>query len=255
MPGASQRRIDSHQIDARQRRDLASGRRAGASPSPGLAQAPREGGGPSREPVPRALELATTTDREPGPVRRSARSDELRALSPADYKVVENRLRRMADRQSLQLVKSRRRDRAAPEHGKYMLVDSLSVAVPAGGNWSLDLAEVEQILLSNGPRARRSNARNCPKCAAPTHSLSGLVAGALIDDRECPDCGHSFIAGREGSVAADAGLGHVALAEAEPLDLAGLRLGQRIGEHDRARVLVGRDRGLHVLLQRHDRRL
>ncbi len=193
MPGASQRRIDSHQIDARQRRELASGRRAGASPSPGLAQAPREGGGPSREPVPRALEFNDDQPR-PGPGATHARSDELRALSPADYKVVENRLRRMADRQSLQLVKSRRRDRTAPEHGRYMLVDSLSAAVPAGGNWSLDLAEVEQILLSTGPTARRSNERNCPKCAAPTYSLNGLVAGALIDDRECPDCGHSFIA-------------------------------------------------------------
>ena len=193
MPGASQRRIDSHQIDARQRRELASVRRAGASPSPGLAPAPREGGGPSREPVPRALELTDDQPR-PGPGTTHARSDELRALSPADYKVVENRLRRMADRQSLQLVKSRRRDRTAPEHGRYMLVDRLSVAMPAGGNWSLDLAEVEQILLSTGPAARRLNERNCPKCAAPTYSLSGLVAGALIDDRECPDCGHSFIA-------------------------------------------------------------
>ena len=193
MPGASQRRIDSHQIDARQRRELASGRRAGASPSPGLAQAPRESGGPSREPVPRALEFNDDQPR-PGSGATHARSDELRALSPADYKVVENRLRRMADRQSLQLVKSRRRDRNAPEHGRYMLVDSLSTAVPAGGNWSLDLAEVEQILLSTGPTARRLNERNCPKCAAPTYSLSGLVAGALIDDRECPDCGHSFIA-------------------------------------------------------------
>lgn len=194
MPGASQHRIDSHQIDSRQRRELANGRRAGASPSPGLAQAPREGGGPSREPVPRAPELPDVD--EPGSVPNAtrARSDELLALTPANYKVVENRLRRMADRQSLQLVKSRRRNRNAPDHGRYMLVDSLSTAVPAGGNWTLDLAEVEQILLTTGPTARRLNARNCPRCAAPTYSLSGLIAGALIDDRECPDCGHSFIA-------------------------------------------------------------
>jgi hypothetical protein len=130
----------------------------------------------------------------PVPSETQDRSDELRALSPANYKVVENRLRRMADRQSLQLVKSRRRDRNAPDHGRYMLVDSLAKAVPAGGNWSLDLAEIEQILLTTGPTARRLNARDCPRCATPTYSLSGLVAGALIDDRECPDCGHSFIA-------------------------------------------------------------
>jgi ribosomal protein S27AE len=122
------------------------------------------------------------------------RSEELRALPSASYKVVENRLRRMADRQNLQLVKSRRRDRNSPDHGKYMLVDRLSTAVPAGGNWTLELGEVEQILLETGPNARRLNARNCPSCGTPTHSLSGLVAGALIDDRECPECGNSFIA-------------------------------------------------------------
>jgi len=194
MPGASQRRIDSHQIDSRQRRDLASGRRSGASPSSGPAQAPREGGGPSREPVPRAREWTDADHPRTVLGDTQARSDQLRALSPADYKVVENRLRRMADRQSLQLMKSRRRDRNAPEHGRYMLVDSLSIAVPAGGNWSLDLAEVEQILLTTGPTARRLNARDCPNCGIPTYSLSGLIAGALIDDRECPDCGHSFIA-------------------------------------------------------------
>ena len=194
MPETAPRRIDSQEIDTRQRRELASGRRAGASPSPGPVQAPREGGGPSREPVPRALEL--TDDDQPSAVPREtqARSDELRALAPADYKVVENRLRRMADRQSLQLVKSRRRDRTAPGHRRYMLVDSLSPAVPAGGNWNLDLAEVEQISLTTGPTARRLNARDCPRCGVPTYSLSGLIAGALIDDRECPDCGHSFIA-------------------------------------------------------------
>jgi ribosomal protein S27AE len=115
-------------------------------------------------------------------------------FSPADYKVVESRLRRMADRQSLQLVKSRRRNRQSPDHGHCVLVDRLSTAVPAGGDWSLELGEVEQILLGTDLAARRSNARDCPRCGAPTHSLNGLVAGALVDDRECPDCGHSFIA-------------------------------------------------------------
>jgi ribosomal protein S27AE len=75
-----------------------------------------------------------------------------------------------------------------------MLVDALATVVPAGGDWSLDLGEIEQILLGTDPATRRLNARDCPKCAAPTYTLNGLVAGALIDDRECPDCGESFIA-------------------------------------------------------------
>jgi ribosomal protein S27AE len=144
--------------------------------------------------VPRAVELADDDRPRSALGELGARSEELRALPAGEYKVVENRLRRMADRQSLQLVKSRRRDRRAPDHGKYMLVDRSSTAVPAGGDWSLDLGEVEQILLGTDPAARRLYARNCPKCGAQTHSLSGLVAGALVDDRECPDCGHSFIA-------------------------------------------------------------
>jgi hypothetical protein len=192
MPGASPPRIDSQQIDSRQRRDLAHDRRA-AMAQTDLAQAPLEGGITSREPVPRALE-ANDNHRSRSALGVQSRSDELLALSPAGYKVVENRLRRMADRQDLQLVKSRRRDRHSPEHGKYMLVDRSASSVPAGGNWSLDLGEVEHILLATGPAARRLSARNCPKCATPTHSLSGLVSGALTDDRECPDCGHSFIA-------------------------------------------------------------
>ncbi|HEX4982458.1 MAG TPA: hypothetical protein VFV63_12190 [Ilumatobacteraceae bacterium] len=115
-------------------------------------------------------------------------------MDRAEYKVVENRLRRMADRQNLQLVTSRRRDRRLLNQGRYMLLDPFTTTVVTGGDWSLDLADVEQILLTAGPATRRQNDRTCPKCATPTYSLSGLLKDALVDERECPECGHSFIA-------------------------------------------------------------
>lgn len=66
-------------------------------------------------------------------------------------KVQENRLRRMAERQGLALVKSRRRDPHALGYGKWMVTDPYnSNAVVAGlgptGEPSLDLAEVEAFL-------------------------------------------------------------------------------------------------------------
>lgn len=51
----------------------------------------------------------------------------------ADGKVRENRLRRMAERQGLQVLKSRRRDPRASDYGTYMLVDPRSNAVVASG--------------------------------------------------------------------------------------------------------------------------
>jgi hypothetical protein len=71
-------------------------------------------------------------------------------MSDASEKVRENRLRRMADRQGLRLVKSRRRDPRAIDYGGYMLVDVELNAVVAGAegigrpHWSLD--DVEEYL-------------------------------------------------------------------------------------------------------------
>jgi hypothetical protein len=64
----------------------------------------------------------------------------------------ETRLRRMADRQGLRLVKSRRRDPRAIDYGGYMLVDQQTNGVIAGTgaigrpHWSLD--DVEEFLTS-----------------------------------------------------------------------------------------------------------
>jgi uncharacterized protein YcfL len=53
------------------------------------------------------------------------------ALSTQE-KVRENRIRRMAGRQGLQLVKSRRRDPRALDYGMYWLVDNSGVEVTSG---------------------------------------------------------------------------------------------------------------------------
>jgi hypothetical protein len=52
--------------------------------------------------------------------------------SSTQEKVRENRLRRMAARQALQLVKSRRRDPRALDYGTYWLVDASGVEVASG---------------------------------------------------------------------------------------------------------------------------
>lgn len=68
-------------------------------------------------------------------------------------KVRENRLRRMAERQGLKLLKNPRRDPRATDYGSYMLTDANAVlvadfgwdhpALPEGGSW---LNEVEAYL-------------------------------------------------------------------------------------------------------------
>jgi hypothetical protein len=52
--------------------------------------------------------------------------------SNTQEKVRENRLRRMAERQGLRLVKSRRRDRRAIDYGLYTLVSDRTNTVVAG---------------------------------------------------------------------------------------------------------------------------
>lgn len=64
-------------------------------------------------------------------------------------KVRENRLRRMAERQGLQLVKSRRRDPNAVDFGKFMLVDIATNSVAFGGGSfgpESDLDDIEKYL-------------------------------------------------------------------------------------------------------------
>ncbi len=64
-------------------------------------------------------------------------------------KVHENHLRRMAERQGLKLMKSRRRDPRAYDFGTYMLVDPYTNSLVAGDTnrgYGLSLDEVEEWL-------------------------------------------------------------------------------------------------------------
>jgi uncharacterized Zn finger protein (UPF0148 family) len=80
-------------------------------------------------------------------------TEEQQAIDEADMaldeKVRENRLRRMADRQGLTLVKSRRRDPRALDFGRFMIVNKQTNTVEAGeldSPQALDLDEVERYL-------------------------------------------------------------------------------------------------------------
>ncbi len=63
-------------------------------------------------------------------------------------KVRENRLRRMAIRQGLRLLKSRRRDERAVDYGGYMLVDDRNFVVEGASSFafSASLDDVEAYL-------------------------------------------------------------------------------------------------------------
>lgn len=71
-----------------------------------------------------------------------------------DDKVRENRLRRMAERQGLRLVKSRRRDEFAKGYGTYMLVAGHGgeMNLGAGDGYGFDLDEIEKQLRGQTPR-------------------------------------------------------------------------------------------------------
>jgi hypothetical protein len=72
-----------------------------------------------------------------------------------DAKVRENRLRRMAERQGMRLVKSRRRDPNAIDFGTYQLVDDRNCLIlgdsQAASGFGIDLKEIEGFL-TKGPR-------------------------------------------------------------------------------------------------------
>ncbi len=61
-------------------------------------------------------------------------------------KVIENKLRRMAERQGLKLRKSRRRDERALDYGTYWLVDLQTNSVEVGGTYGASLDEVGDAL-------------------------------------------------------------------------------------------------------------
>ena len=75
---------------------------------------------------------------------------DLNAMTDAEYRVLENRLRRSAARQGLSLIKSRSRDPRALGYGQYLIADApkngFLVHGGHGGYADLDLNEVEDYL-------------------------------------------------------------------------------------------------------------
>jgi hypothetical protein len=74
-------------------------------------------------------------------------------------KAKENRLRRMADRQGLRLLKARSRDRRAIDFGRYALADLGTNAIVFGvsriGRFSASMGEIEDYLTSNDDKEAR----------------------------------------------------------------------------------------------------
>jgi hypothetical protein len=78
--------------------------------------------------------------------------DEINAMSPRQYKSLENRLRRAARRQGLRLEKSRVRDPRATEWGTYHLVDTQTNTLAAYGyqsGYGLGLDDVARVLFED----------------------------------------------------------------------------------------------------------
>ncbi|MEA2729531.1 MAG: hypothetical protein QOF70_4006 [Acetobacteraceae bacterium] len=78
-----------------------------------------------------------------------------------DYKIHENRLRRMAERQLLRLEKSRRRDTRAADYGRYQLVDESNVVVLGASQheYECTLDEIERFL-TDDKRGRWQKGKN-----------------------------------------------------------------------------------------------
>ena len=75
--------------------------------------------------------------------------EEIEAMTDLEYKVLENRLRRAAERQGLRLEKSRRRDTRAIDWGTYQLVDPYNNTLIAYGlqsGYGLDLSDIAEQL-------------------------------------------------------------------------------------------------------------
>ena len=76
----------------------------------------------------------------------------------ADYSVREGRLRSDCERHGWRLIKSRRSEETASEAGNFMIVESLTGAVLAGGSphaFSMTLDEVKDYLAARPKRTRR----------------------------------------------------------------------------------------------------
>lgn len=97
--------------------------------------------------------------------RQAAR---LADLTDREFKVLEQRARRVAERQGSMLQRSRRRDPHAPDFGLYRLVDAKGGSSADGSEaeiYNLTLAEVVERLLGGGEVVELASADGKP---APT---------------------------------------------------------------------------------------
>ena len=82
-------------------------------------------------------------------------------------KTRETRLRRMAKRQGLELMKSRTRDPRALDYGRWYVHDPLTNSIVAGDPGYMDIDDIERYLL-DGDAERRDERRK-----AIQHTASG----------------------------------------------------------------------------------
>lgn len=75
-------------------------------------------------------------------------AEEITAMTDAEFKVFENRLRRAAERQGLRLEKSRRRDPNAIDYGRYALTDpTYGGAVHESAPWGIHALDAEDVAI------------------------------------------------------------------------------------------------------------
>lgn len=101
-------------------------------------------------------------------------------------KAQENRLRRMASRQGFKLVKSKRRDPQAVDHGNWMVVNAQTNNVEAGGSCFFGIDDVEKFLTGEKPNREKSILNTLMIRGRPIGSYTAKEAMALAQelDRE-----------------------------------------------------------------------
>jgi len=78
---------------------------------------------------------------------------ELKAMSPSDYKVLDNKMRRMVQRRGYRLSRSRVRDPGAIGYGVYWIINPKYNLIEAGDPQNgMTLSEVEQWLAKHSPQ-------------------------------------------------------------------------------------------------------
>jgi hypothetical protein len=107
-------------------------------------------------------------------------------------KVLENRLRRMAERRGLRLEKSRRRDPRAADYGTYQLIENEANSIVSFGGGPLTLSQAEAQLCGWFTFHRANPGEHVD---AEAGSVTTVKPGAVLDL-----AGRNFIAQEDGSL-------------------------------------------------------